>query len=597
MGRKKGRQCGEFDSKAQNAVHRHTVYVDRASEAAKYRNPSQIGSGYGYRVELHSNNTNGYWHSNGSAYGGGDKWSSIFSSSRSSNSTTHRSGAAAEVMPTHSNTNYAMGLSHLRHLLEERRSEDRVHDRHHRLRLQRSRMLVESYNNDGIANNRTRGKSSTASTSTNPRQDRHEPGWLLSYDIEQTQHTHLQQQQSCNKPNDDIPTLQQLCAAELGPILPMYCAAIGSVFVGGALKSVSAEILSDLAVSLATSSNDFATTDGSVKALVNSGVATGLVLTGAPLSFDDIILNEEEDDNKIDDDTRLLSDSGLLSLCPRILPTENYNTSACISDGDNDNSSQEGDWEQIDFDMGLNSRMTGCFHLKRLELINIPLRPYESTSHSGGISIQALRSVLKACSNITHLSLSGCFYNWETLPSLVEESDDINLFISGNPTLTSVANAFKLLRRHNHANEKDTQLLLQVMFHRMFDDRQDGISGLDEVLPELKVLDVSHCSWVTPGMIIQFLLKQWERAILSIDEVDNVSSHDDSEWDKHAGGDAASIRKVGTTKVGISLEHLNMRGCVGLLPEHLHFQQWIEEWTGRGLFNGIDVSTERHARR
>ena len=178
----------------------------------------------------------------------------------------------------------------------------------------------------------------------------------------------------------------------------------------------------------------------------------------------------------------------------------------------------------------------------------------------------------------------------------MEESDDINLFISGNPTLTSVANAFKLLRRHNHANEKDTQLLLQVMFHRMFDDRQDGISGLDEVLPELKVLDVSHCSWVTPGMIIQFLLKQWERAILSIDEVDNVSSHDDSEWD-NADGDAASIRKVGTATVGISLEHLNMRGCVGLLPEHLHFQQWIEEWSGHGLFNGIDVSTERHARR
>ena len=56
MGRNKGKQCGEFDRKCQNAHHRHTVYVDRASEANRYRNPMQIGSGQGYRNDAPCNN-------------------------------------------------------------------------------------------------------------------------------------------------------------------------------------------------------------------------------------------------------------------------------------------------------------------------------------------------------------------------------------------------------------------------------------------------------------------------------------------------------------------------------------------------------------
>ena len=139
MGRNKGKQSGDFDRKCQNAHHRHTVYVDRASEANRYRNPMQIGSGQGYRNDAPCNNldrSSGYWHRNGSSYGGGDKWSSIFSSSnRSSNngisiqSSSNRSIAAA-----------TMGLSHLRHLLEDRQIEDRVHDSHRSYRRPGNRL-------------------------------------------------------------------------------------------------------------------------------------------------------------------------------------------------------------------------------------------------------------------------------------------------------------------------------------------------------------------------------------------------------------------------------------------------------------------------
>jgi len=583
MGRNKGKQCGEFDRKCQNAHHRHTVYVDRASEANRYRNPMQIGSGQGYRNNAAPCNdsidrSSGYWHRNGSAYGGGDKWSSIFTSNRSSNvQSSSRSIAAA-----------TMGLSHLRHLLEDRQIEDRVHDRQHRLRLQRSRLLIESYNNDMI-------QKSTSTKSAE--KDRHEAGWLLSYDKDESQHN----------TTNSIPSLQQLAAQQLGPILPIYCASLGNEFVGEALKSVSADILSQLSISLAK--NNYHPTDGVVKALAHSGVLSEVVLRGAPLpSLSDETSDHDKDE--CNDDARWLGDSGILSLCPRILPTENIDGDISPSiDYDSDTSSHEhDDWERIDFDIGLNTRMTGCFHLKRLELIDIPLRQYNSgESHfRGGISIQALREVLRSCSNITHLSLSRCFMNWETecLSSVLpEETDNINMFLGGNPSLTSLAHSIKVLSKLNQSDSEVKHILPQLLFHQMFEnnDKQNGISGLADLLPELEVLDLSNCSWVSRIMIIQFLLKVWERSITT-DSDDSISSKE-SIWEDKVCGDedfnsSINTSQDQTTSVGTpSLKHINIRGCTGLLPESSSLPSWIDEWRGHGLFNGIEISTNRQVRR
>ena len=140
MGRKKGKQSGEFQSKSQSALHRRTMYVDHASEADQYRNPTTtsgvLGSGRGYRASS------------------GDKWSSIFTSSSSSPSSRSAGGRDAiddarrdidDALPLHAasaatTTTTAAGLSRLRRLLEERMIEDRLLDRRTRLRLQRSRM-------------------------------------------------------------------------------------------------------------------------------------------------------------------------------------------------------------------------------------------------------------------------------------------------------------------------------------------------------------------------------------------------------------------------------------------------------------------------
>jgi len=608
--------------------------------------------------------------------------------------------------------------------------------------------------------------------------DRHEPGWLLShsttddnesssssssgenYRSEEVDHGGKQKyddallstsslynanqsnSSSMKSKNNDgrIPSLQKLATRVLGPLLPMYCAACGSDFVGESLKSVSVQVLSDLAIALAVSNNNngdywsssantnngrcdddddndgtFATTDGAVKALVRSGTATGLVVRGAPLLLpvrgeDGANDNgrEEEEDYGDDDDTRWLSDDGLLSLCPRIRDNTSNIASSGIVDGcngndDDDIDGDEDHWETLDFDTGLNSRMAGCFHLKRLELIDVPLRRRQrqqqhgssspSWSYSSGISLGALRTVLRSCSNITHLSLSGCFYNWEEekenddvvamiMESKEEDDDDndIGMLLCGNPSVSDLTRSFAMLgerkkeekekrrRRSRHCGDDDgngansnnnngeedaiPDLIPQLLFHQMFreDDintANNDIAGLDSLLPELRVLDVSHCSWVSVPMVVQFLLRSWGRAAFvstaddcsdggggggggggstsyesswgdDADERNNgIDSIDGSGRQNHhhhhrpvVGNQTGSSsrnhhhhhhRREYRAEINIPLRHLNIRGCTGLLVPSSSSSSasptWMEQWREHGLFDGIDVSTHRQARK
>lgn len=129
MGRKKGKQCGSHNSKRQNAEYHHKLYVDHASEANMYRNPvsrNMLGKGLGYRNATAPIENIGRWDSSGRSCHG-DKWSSIFANRSSSSQMTTRPINGIGI--THENQNAARGLAHLRHLLEERRTEDRFHDR------------------------------------------------------------------------------------------------------------------------------------------------------------------------------------------------------------------------------------------------------------------------------------------------------------------------------------------------------------------------------------------------------------------------------------------------------------------------------------
>lgn len=502
MGHKKGKQAGQFANKKANSLHRYTLN-EYAFEADEFRSAA-------VRTTFRAEDFN-RWHRDGTGVGGRDKWSTLFSSSKSSSSGCHDSSSQSNTI---SNNQSAVGrrMAHLRFLLEERRIEDRIDDRQLRLRLQRQR-LKKGCEGDIICTN-------TAN------EERHEPGWLLTHDV----HKHDKHE---NNTNNHVPSLQILAAQRLGPLLPMYVAACGHEYVGNVLQSVSSEILRQISIALANSSQTEATiTDGVLKSLVQSGVASRLVMkgTGTPLE-DDCNRNEGNRDDD-DDDTHLLSDAGLLSICPRIQLLDD-------DDENDDSDSSYDNWEKIVHDIAT----VGCIHLTRLELIDIPLNVASSNSSLGGISIDALRNVLKTCPGITHLSLSGCFSNWHQNTLLIEQAQDANMLIGGS------------------FSSATTQIGTPQLFDQFRCNDGDTVSGVDDLLPDLRVLDLSHCSWMTSDALKLFLLKCTQRS--------NVTQ-------------------------GTKLQHVNILGCDSLItPSFLH---WLDKRRSLGLLDGLEVSRQRQTR-
>ena len=570
MGRKKGKQSGDFHCKKLNAEHHHKLYVDHASEANRYRNPvssNVLGNGLGYRSASMNKSAIGRWDSNGRSCNG-DKWSSIFANRSSSRPTAPLNNAGSRH-----NQNTARGLAHLRHLLEDRRTEDRFHDRQFRLAVQRSRIRDS---NVGYRNPSMNGVDVSA-RETRPEQisskvERYEPGWIISQPIdvgdseimdrhnslsEKSKDFNIMNNQSCARNQQSrIPSLQLLAAQVIGPLLPMYVAACGHDFIGDCLKSASPEVIAQLSISLAKSSLNtnqeddaiYATTDGVVKALVHSGVATSLVLKGAPLvHYQSNAENSIEENDDID--IRWLSDQGLMALCPRLLPQTNA-------------SAYCNDWEMLDVDLDLTARMAGCFHLRRLELIDIPI----ATTHAyGGITLDTLRHVLQCCPGITHLSLSGCFYNWADMGSTRKESEDVSVFLCGTNLISKVSSESKI----NVSNEFD-------QFGYISNQRCE-VKGLHQLLPELQMLDLSHTTWLTPMMIFRYLLQCREGLSNSSDV--NYQSNITSEQD------SVILETKQDEVLSMPLKQLSIMGC-NLSSDEVDM---IKEWISHSLFGTVRV--------
>mmetsp|Transcript_11180 Transcript_11180/g.26103 ORF Transcript_11180/g.26103 Transcript_11180/m.26103 type:complete len:166 (+) Transcript_11180:506-1003(+) len=164
MGRKKGKQAGAFDSKAQNRQYRLTLR-ERTEEAEKfYRNP--VTSGYHRDCAQQKLNTNGHCPRD-------DKWSAIFKKTR-----------AQETSPPE-RAGRRVSLHHLRALLSERQLEDRTLSRQERLRIYRSRLSTIQPD---------------VHASKTICDERHQPGWMLYQE---------------HKDEDDepaVPSLQTLAA-------------------------------------------------------------------------------------------------------------------------------------------------------------------------------------------------------------------------------------------------------------------------------------------------------------------------------------------------------------------------------------------------
>ncbi|KAL3782506.1 hypothetical protein HJC23_013435 [Cyclotella cryptica] len=607
MGRKKGKQCGSFHCKKLNAEYHHKLFVDNASEADQYRNPISkniLGKGLGYRSAASCDDNSGRWDSNGRSCHG-DKWSSIFANRPSGGRASGSTRSNASI--TRESQNAARGLAHLRHLLEERRSEDRYHDRQFRLALQRSRIRDAHLSSDGSARDNT-AVEAVQSNQHKSKTVRNEPGWLLSHSFEEScdpkhsaQLMDQNDDQYINK--DGVPSLQSLTARVLGPLLPVYVAACGHEFVGECLKSASPEILAILSVALAKSAfaschgqedtMNYATTDGAVKALAYSGLATGLVLKGAPpMMPTHNKMNEEEiiDDN---DDTRWLSDRGLLALRPRLLPhatkTDDVPDVSTSITGIQHND----DWETLDVDLDLTARMAGCFHLTRLELVDIPLQ--SSPCARGGITLGALRALLQSCPGITHLALTGSFYNWDDSVSNVpphvfvaarDASEDVNFLLSGTPSTLPSAETW-------NGNPRDR--IGQYHYDQSCDQACD-IKGLHQLLPDLQVLDVSNCSWITPPMIFRFLLQCRDGMTkLCCVSTNEYNPHRDKCDKNNVVAGSGEIDQISETcdevsaqpLPSISLRLLAVKGCDFSLAD----ARMIEEWAKHSLSGNVALLT------
>ena len=525
MGHKKGKQAGEFSNKRANSLHRYLLN-DYISEADEFRNPVRST----FRAE-----DLGRWHKDGTGVGGRDKWSTLFSKSSSSSYSSSSQTNNARLSSINNSAAVGRRLAHLRFLLEERRLEDRIDDRQLRLRLQRQRMQnVHNADRDYCCANDV------------PDKERNEIGWLLRQHDDNI---------NIHKPGKDnsIPTLQTLAAQRLGPLLPMYVAACGHEYVGNALQSVSSDILCETSIALA-SSTEATITDGVLKALIHSGVASRLVLKGTETPFDDDECTKIDDcdrDDADEDDIHLLSDVGLLSIIPRIQPISDKGQ---LDDNDNENEDSSYDnWETVVHDI----TTVGCIHLTRLELIDIPLHSGTSSSSSGGISVDALRHVLKSCPGITHLSLSGCFSNWHQNTVLIDQADDLNMLICGSFSATNVLNFMQQVKNANG----DPEVVMSHFSDHFRSYEGDSVLGLDDMLPDLNVLDLSYCSFLTADALKLFLLKYKQRA---------------------------SVKQTNTT-----IRHVNILGCDSLVSPS--FLNWLDCWKRVGLLEGIELSRQRQS--
>jgi len=123
---------------------------------------------------------------------------------------------------------------------------------------------------------------------------------------------------------------------------------------------------------------------------------------------------------------------------------------------------------------------------------------------------------------------------------LIEQAHDANMLIGGSFTSTNTPQLFDQFRCNDG----------------------DKVSGLDDLLPDLRVLDLSYCNWLTSDALKLFLLKCKQR--------DN------------------GMQGIAT------LQHVNILGCDSLItPSFLH---WINERRNLGLLDGIELSRQRQTR-
>lgn len=241
----------------------------------------------------------------------------------------------------------------------------------------------------------------------------------------------------------------------------------------------------------------YAMTAGTAKALTYSGEAMGLVLKGTLLMMSKYYkVNDQEtiDDNN---DTILQSYQGLLVLFPDRCPIKSKQTTLLMLTHSSPHLNND-DWEKLNVDLDLSTRIAGCFHMAWLELVDIPLQCLPCTL--GGITLGAFQTVLQSCPGMTHLSLADWANSGSNVPPRLfqlacEASEDVSFLLSGTASTLPHAQTWT-------ANSREQ---LGQYGHDHYSDAACDIMGLHELLLELRMLDISSCRGITPIMIFRFL--------------------------------------------------------------------------------------------
>mmetsp|Transcript_11457 Transcript_11457/g.15889 ORF Transcript_11457/g.15889 Transcript_11457/m.15889 type:complete len:488 (-) Transcript_11457:140-1603(-) len=355
-----------------------------------------------------------------------------------------------------------VNVTQLRGILAERRMEDRMLDRDYRRQRQErffgfsSGGVGNGQQQRGIRNGMIGGRGGGCVQLVEC-VERHEPGWLLFYDHEDEKEVEATSLEAERVGNDKVgshtvPSLQHLAVQALGPYLSNYIEACGAEAIHSAVSTLSPTLLAELSACVCAAFGDKGGVTDEIAGVLGKHTHVERLALYAPART----LYDEEGGrgSGIDDGIGSLTEEGILSLVPRISQrsTSNgiehddcFNNYPLISSfiADDDTASAPESWEDIDIDLDVT--IEGCTQLTRLELCNI-----QSTT----INVETIYELLRSCPCITHLSISNSF------------TDEIG-----------------------------SELLLHPDY---------GL-GAGRLLSNLKVLDVSHCTWMTDLLLTEFI--------------------------------------------------------------------------------------------
>ena len=368
MGKKKGRQSGQFSSKSKRAAHVSELNEAISEVRLKNSNHNMTSSNkVMVKEQMRSQ------HSHGSA--------NYCRHHRLHLSTGSLVGQERKVVTS---------MSRLKGLLRERLLEDRALASH--VRRQQWLFSTNSGNHPDPETTRSRCLSSMSSSTSTRREEEAGSGtaigWILSYEHREYMAGIREYDEEKKRLRRMVaPSLEDLCLKELGSVLKDYISYFGRDYMHHRMEFFTSDLLSSLSKHCHDINNDIAFVLG------NHAHLEHLVLHSkrCPTS------TTATDQSNAGDECCCLNDEAFLPLIPQMALKQDEEVKEEVTRSAHHPSSDEEEveeesWETLDLD-GVGYQ--GCWKLERLEI-----RDYQATV------VTNLIHFLGKCPRITHLSLS-----------------------------------------------------------------------------------------------------------------------------------------------------------------------------------------------